>query len=199
MTILLDEAFRPLLLSKFDLDTLEKEPGVVIGTWPDSRIAYVNPAYVRFAEQNGGGEAFVSSWGIGRKLLDGYHGRLKEFYASAYDQVLNDGKMYEHNYRCPSPERQQRFRMRVYSLGKSEGLLTIHSLFLVSPHEASVDGAQGEQTYRTGDGIIVQCSSCRHVRRADKPEQWDYVFEYVAQPPPQMSHGLCPTCLPEYS
>lgn len=197
--MVLDESFRPLLVRKFDLAMLEKEPGAVIGTWPDSRIAYVNPAYLRFAEENGGGEAFVSTWGIGRQLLDAVPEHLKAFYTSVYEQVLSEGKTYEHNYRCPTPERQQRFRMRVYSLGKGEGLLMLHSLFLVGPHEASVDDTQGEQTYRSVDGLIVQCSSCRHVRRADKPEQWDYVFEYVTQAPPQMSYGLCPTCLPDYA
>jgi len=44
-------------------------------------------------------------------------------------------------------------------------------------------------------GLVVQCASCRHVRRAGS-EAWDFVPQWIAQPWPNTSHGLCESCLP---
>ncbi|MDQ3034620.1 MAG: hypothetical protein M3Y87_19580 [Myxococcota bacterium] len=56
-----------------------------------------------------------------------------------------------------------------------------------------------EALYRDPNGMLVQCSHCRRVRRGDPSvTAWDWVPEYVARPQPRTSHGLCAVCLDFY-
>jgi hypothetical protein len=78
---------------------------------------------------------------------------------------------------------------------KSEGLLAINSLRVERLHDVpSLAGL--EEVYRQDSGLIVMCGHCRRTRRAvGDPDIWDWVADYVAKQPSQVSHGLCDACL----
>ncbi len=185
-------------LSDFDLAKLDDAPGAAIGIWPDSTIAYVNEAFRTFARDNGGGPSFEKRWGLGAVYLDAIAAPMSDFFREAFAKALETHTMWEHNYRCPSPTQQQRFRMRLYPLAQRRGCLVMHSLFWVGPHEATGRDRAAKSVFLSKDGLYVQCSNCRHVRRNDRPAQWDFVHEFIVNPPANTSHGLCPTCAPIY-
>ncbi len=173
----------------------EANPGSVIGTWPDGRIGYVNQAFVDFAIANQAGPRFLEHWGPGAALFDCIPKPMREHYAKGHD-VAERGEMWEHIYSCPSPTTDQRFRLRVYPLSAGAGLLHVHTLVWRRQREAAAR-AGVEDVFSNEHGLVVQCSSCRHVQRQDRPAQWDFVLQYLVAPP-SMTHSLCPACAPHY-
>jgi hypothetical protein len=51
------------------------------------------------------------------------------------------------------------------------------------------------RSYRSADGATAQCSCCRRTRRPAAPEEWDFVPELLALPPPDTRFVFCPLCL----
>jgi CheY-like chemotaxis protein len=53
-----------------------------------------------------------------------------------------------------------------------------------------------ERTYRNEEGIIVQCSHCRRVRRiGTSAARWDWVPDYLTGREANISHGVCTLCV----
>lgn len=69
----------------------------------------------------------------------------------------------------------------------------INSLVLSREHEQPAMRPT-EELYRDPNGLISHCGHCRRVQRVRQPSQWDWVPEWVAQPPPRTSHSLCYVC-----
>jgi hypothetical protein len=63
----IDPDFRAAL-EGHDIDALDRWPGVIIGVRPDDTIGHRNPAWDRFAEENGGRER-VGDWAPPRTVL----------------------------------------------------------------------------------------------------------------------------------
>ncbi len=184
-----DQKFRELLTPE-SLDAFERSGDVTIGLWADGKIAYTNPRYARFATQNGGGTQFGDTWGIGRSVFDAISPPLRQFYQDAHHKTLESRQAWSHEYRCPTPRQQQRFRMRLVPLPFGRALVAVHTLFWVGPHPPSVSPNSAQ--FRK-DGYVRQCASCRHVLRIDE-NQWCYVPKYIDRPPEKTTFGLCPTC-----
>ena len=64
----------------------------------DLRITYSNPAWERFAIENGGPEYVFRA--AGKCVLEYISGRARDFYAQAYRRVLESYKPWEHRYEC---------------------------------------------------------------------------------------------------
>jgi hypothetical protein len=47
---------------------------------------------------------------------------------------------------------------------------------------------------REFESHLRQCSNCRRTQRAHGDE-WDWVTAHVTDPPPNISHGICPICI----
>ncbi len=185
------------LLREFDIEGLERHPHSVFGIWPDMRLAYVNPAWYRFADENGGGSNFAKKWRPGRDLFEGMPRVLHEFYKSHFQLSLSTGRPWIHTYECSSPEHHRVFRMDVLPVGGGEGLLAVNSLIVHEPHNrAALEPMIASYQHR--DGLIIQCAHCRRVQRTDGQSQWDWVPEWVRQPPETTSHGLCNVCVGFY-
>jgi hypothetical protein len=81
---------------------------------------------------------------------------------------------------------------------EGDGLLVAHSLSQETSH-TQPSSPPIESLYRDDQGVLCQCGHCRRVRRAGHDSaQWDWVPDYVAQPPADTSHGLCPLCTQYY-
>ncbi len=180
------------MFAPFDAVALNDEPSTIYALTEALRISYVNRAWSRFAQANGAtwkdGE-----WGIGAPVMDAIPAVLQPFYERLFNTALKQREVVEHDYECPSATEFRQFRMRI--LPCASGLLVVHSLLrseLIAP-EAPVM----ESLYRRHDGLVLQCSHCRRVRRADLP-QWDWVPSHVERPTVPTSHGLCMICSDYY-
>ena len=72
---------------------------------------------------------------------------------------------------------------------------TPHSLAAARTSMARAAAPAWRARYATDGDVIVQCCHCRRTRRSDGSDVWDWVPAWVASPPPETSHGICPLCL----
>lgn len=173
----------------FDLDALREDEAVVVALDHEDRITWVNDAWSRFAQDNGGTEA-VARGVVGRSYLDGVHGPLRGFFARAFARVREEGDPWELSYECSSPELYRMHRVRVAPTAGA-GLLMVHGILETRPHDRVPEVAE-EKDFRDARGVMVQCSNCRRVRRIG--DGWRWVPGWVATPSPPVSHGLCAAC-----
>ena len=196
-----DPQFEPILSSAFNPDELDRLPAAIIGLWPDTRIAYLNPAWDEFAEQNGGKALIAERWGLGAVYLDAVAQPLRPFYralldsASASTDSLHPGS---HDYLCPSAALYRLFNMQVYSLPAHAGYVLIHSLRIERPLDADKGETPDTTIYFDGNGILHQCCHCRRVKNLVKDGAWDWVPEWVEEIPRNTSHTICPPCFEYY-
>lgn len=183
------------LFNPISTAALENDPAVIFALDAHLRIAYCNTAWDRFAASNGGA-AFIRPKPIGKPLLDFIGKPLAAYYEAAYHEVLRTGEPWRHLYECSSPTVFRRFAMQVLPMNGA-GLLVVNSLCIERAHDVA-HGSFSEAAYRRPDGIVVMCSHCRRTRRAGIAEHWDWVADFVREPPHQTSHGLCPPCFEYY-
>jgi hypothetical protein len=192
-----DPDFRPLLAA-FDVAGLEEHEGTIYGLWPDGRLAYLNPSWFRFAEENGGTE-IPRRWALGANVYDAIPADLTAFYRTLLREAEHrpaPARVAPHEYECSSPGEYRRFSMQVLALGSGKGLLVVNSPVLTARPEAV--GREPlpplVEIYADEKGLIRQCSHCRRVARRDD-NAWDWVPEWVAASPRDTSHSLCSICL----
>lgn len=186
-------------LTRFDLETLEKSSYVIYGLSKDLKIIYANPAWGKFAGENGGDMETLGHY-LGTPIMDAIGGnKVQEFYQSQYEKVLSTGEKWTHVYQCSSATEYREHYQQVYPLKSNNGLLIINSIAQVAPWDEQdlADNTQTEQ-YLQSNGYIVQCSNCRQTQNALHPERWDWVPDFIAHPPKNVSHSICPVCFDYY-
>lgn len=186
-----DPAFLPLLAS-FDLAALDRDEAAIYGMWADTRLAYVNAGYQHFAATEGGPADCVQGL-LGARVIDSVLSPLRPFYEHLYQRALASDTPTTHRYDCHSPTLERRYDMRLFRLGKGEGLLAFNSLVLSRPHAQTAE-AQIARYAAPPRGIVTQCAHCRRVERWSERGRWDLVPEYIERSPPSTSHGLCRLC-----
>lgn len=191
-----DPAFRPLL-NEFADGTLESTPAVVYGVWPDLTLAYLNPAWFAFAQENQGEPTISRDWTVGRSILSAIPPPILPFFQTHYARCIGESRPWEHVYECSSPEVFRKFHMKAFPLGKAEGVLFVHSLVVESPVLASEAMPHLEQ-YVTRHGLVIQCCHCRRFRRGESSVAWDWIGAWVTKTPAKVSHGICETCFGFY-
>ncbi|MDR9435354.1 MAG: hypothetical protein RI563_00650, partial [Thiohalophilus sp.] len=85
-----DPGFRQLLAQHFSIALLEQHPGTVYGLWPDLTLAYMNPAWFRFARYNQGEPVISTDWRRGRRITDALPEVLHPFYVELYLRGLEN-------------------------------------------------------------------------------------------------------------
>jgi hypothetical protein len=178
------------------IEGFEGDRSVVYVLDDDLRLAYCNKAWDEFAEHNGGAHLQRIEQ-VGHRVLDAISEPLKAFYRSVFERSLADSTPWEHSYECSSPECYREFHMQVLPLQAPPRLVIVNSLVVEKAHER-VKRAPLTAVYRTAGGIIGMCMHCRRTRRSEEPDIWDWVPEFLAKPPDNVSHGLCPTCFRYY-
>ncbi|TDY03862.1 aldo-keto reductase family protein [Thiohalophilus thiocyanatoxydans] len=194
-----DPGFEQLLAQHFSLATLEQQPGTVYGLWPDLTLAYMNPAWFRFARDNQGEPAISWQWQRGRAVTEALPDVLHPFYVELYLRGLEqqDDRPLEHAYECSSPEQYRRFSMTLHNLGYGAGLLIINFERQVAQHRRIP--RQGDpRSYVDDRGYLVQCSHCRCYRHNQQKNHWDWIPTWLATPPDNLTQTLCPDCFNHY-
>lgn len=158
-------------------------------------LVRTNAAWSTFARANGG-EALLQRWTRGSSILSAISLVLREFYRHHYTQALVTGQRWEHDYDCPTPAQQQRFRMFVHPVAESF-LLVSNALVEAAPHDGAAWPA--DLSRYAVDEVITMCANCRRVRNPRGHLRWDWVPELVAHQPANLSHGLCEVCAPMYA
>lgn len=198
----LAEGFAERLAPHFVLENLEAHPASIFGLLPDGNIAYINPAWVRFALENGASLPDENLAWMGQRYLDVIAAPLKPFYEQLFSLAPNAGAALQpvsHVYECSSATMFRQFAMKVYGLAHGEGFIVINTLVASRPHDnrARVPQVPDRSMYENPDGLIVQCAHCRLVRRSDG-SGWDWVPAWIEHVPSGMSHGVCEVCLEYY-
>jgi hypothetical protein len=184
------------LLKGFDLVELEIRAASVYGMWPDLTLAYFNQGWQRFAAENEGEPGISQHWGLGCNILDAIDPALREYYRDAYARCLRDLTPWEHLYECSSPTLYRRLQLIAYPIAGGEGILVVNATVVEQPHDPEQNPPQqaDEKVYRDEAGVLRQCCHCRRTQRARAPQHWDLVPEWIRQPPPRISHVICPIC-----
>jgi hypothetical protein len=180
----------PAFLNARELMRLAGDASTLIALDPHYSIQWVNPAWERFARDNGGA-ATLQRFAIGTSYLEGIGGPLRDYYRSAFDNALLTGEPFYLDYECSSSDVFRRFHMLALPVG-GEGLLVTHSQIVERPHDREGHEAL-ERAYRFPSGMVVQCANCRRVRRSDG-SSWDWVPAWVTATPEVTSHGICASC-----
>lgn len=181
-------------LAPFEVDVLRTDPSTIYALSADLHVDYVNEAWTQFARANRARWA-DGEWGIGSSVMAAIPDVLRPFYERLFERARAGKVVVEHDYECSSATVTRRFRMRVLPC-ESGGLLVVHSLLRADPQpEPGVPPL--DAVYRHL-GMILQCSHCRRVQRANEPGTWDWVPAYVEHPQPKTSHGLCEVCAAYY-
>lgn len=194
--MVLAPSFAPLLAAH-DLDELDRSPNVAYGLDDELRVRFLNRAYARFFDENGGVGASADQ--LGRSVLDAIADpKLRDYYQRMFESVLGKRDHWERSFLCPSPDLDRRMRMRVFPLAANgaEGLLVVTTLEEAAEMVATGDDSD-DARYVQANGLIRMCSHCRHVQRIDDG-RWAWVPRFVEHMPANVTHGLCPLCLETY-
>lgn len=184
-------------LVSFGLSALEKEGGVCYATDSRFRLVYVNPAWFRYAAENGAPD-FGRRWGLGACVLDAVPSVLRPFFFDLYARASRqrrDPHPVQFLYDCSSHDRYRLYAMNLFALEESAHL-AVHSLRVERPHDRP-DWPPEPSRYAGRGDLMRQCVHCHRFRRAQTP-QWDWVSAWIASPPENVSHGLCPICRRHY-
>ena len=156
-------------------------------------ILWVNAAWRRFAEENGG---HCDAYEHG-SYFDGILPPFREFYRDTFADVLASGTVYTQEYECSSSDTYRLYQLRALPID-NKALILEHSHVIPFPQGADGEGNDDQlEGYRDSNGLVLQCSNCRRVRHA-ATQSWDWIAALVAQPVPSTSHGICPLCLGFY-
>lgn len=188
---------RPFL-TKAVIEQLDASPSVAYVLNGSLRIIYCNAAWDRFAEKNGGGPSRRERV-IGTDVTSIIAGPLRSYYADAFHRVIKNQSPWEHDYECSSAQARRFFHMRVLPLPKRH-LLVEHSIIVERPHDPHrLRMPPIETMYTDSQGAILMCAHCRRTRRnSNLAGDWDWVPDFVENPPQQVSQGLCENCQAYY-
>jgi hypothetical protein len=177
--------------SRFDERALADDAATLVALDEAGVIVWTNSAWSTFARENDGAEV-LTRFGVGARYLDGIAGSLRSFYDVVFSEVLGKQRIIEHDYECSSQDIERHLHLRVLPV-PGAGLLLEHSTVWRAPMERPHAEAL-EHVYRNTDGLVIQCSNCRRVRRSER-KQWDWVPAWVSRSHPATSHGMCEICL----
>lgn len=185
-------------LRDYDLRDLESDRGSIFALTPDLRLAYANPAWFRFALENGGADvpAIVTP---GVPVLQSIHGPLRRFYERRWREVMFTGERWDHPYESSSATRYRLVRSRAEPL-REGGILVTNTVAVDRPHDAFHDPVGRpfiESLYLDSTRSIAVCGHCRRARRRDGMT-WDWIPLLVEKPRRTLVYTLCPPCVDHY-
>lgn len=125
---------------------LEADTAVSFALDDKLQLIYCNPAWDRFAAQNGAPHLLAEKV-LGVPVLRSTSGELCGYYQSLYDGALADRKPMEHDFHCSSAGVERLMRMHVYPLRSAPALLIVCSLRMEKPH-AGPSGEPVQTLYR---------------------------------------------------
>lgn len=179
------------------LAEFERSRNTVLALWPDLSIAYVNPAWIRFAVENDGEPAISNSWSVGACVLDAIVPPVRSFFEEQYRKCLTEKRAWDFDYECSSADRFRVFHLRVAPPPGAEVLITVHT------PRIDFDCVREEcppilANYRQADGAVRQCCECRKFQRFGATNLFDWVPFWIRCRPQRVRQVLCPNCCSFY-
>jgi hypothetical protein len=171
--------------------TVDQSPLVSYAVDANLCLMYCNPAWNRFAADNGAPE-LVGAGALGTDLRRVMGEDLRPFYLHAFEWTAQSGEVWECLYECSSPQAFRKFQMRIHPLRPAGWSLITNAPVIERPHTGAV--TTGLTNYTNSDAQIALCSHCRGSRRTDGLEQWDFVPAHLERTLDNISHTLCPLC-----
>ena len=184
---------RNSLFEELSRDTLEHSNEVIFIVDRHLRIAYCNPAWDRFALNNGG-EDVVAARVLSTDLMSVIPEPLFDFYSQVFQRCSQCPLAFDLDYECSSPELFRLLHMNILPLRRSGGLAFINSLRVEHIHGAERPVWPVSDIYFSPDRMITMCCHCQRTRRRDASQAWDWVPEFVRTRSWRVSHGICPVC-----
>lgn len=162
------------------------------------RIIRVSPAFLEFAQQNDAPEITTPAL-INRHIWDFVAGTTtRELYAALFQKVRSVREPVRFPFRCDSPTRRRYMEMDI-SPAQNDGLCL--TAILISVEDRPAVALLDPRAPRLNE-LLEVCSFCLAVRVAD--DLWmatEYAIRHLVlfdnQQLPTLSHGVCPSCLPE--
>ncbi len=165
---------------------------------------FVNEAWDRFAEENGGAPACLGDALLGTRWLDHIAGEeVRATHAALLARALSPSsgargaivQVGECNTAITSALVSTRLQPVLLHGIEPTGVAIVHETVRARPIEEVYDPvARGVESYRDGEGRLTQCSCCRRLRDPVEGGSWDLVREVVQAPPTPVVHGLCELC-----
>ncbi len=190
------EDFSSKLLD-LDFGTLENSESSIYALSEDLNLIYFNPAFIKFSEENGVSEKILEKYSLGTSFTKAVNGeKVKKFYKSNYRKALDGKDAWHHEFECSSKNNYRLFHQGCYPLKNGKGLIIISTLMVNLPmdriQKKECDAI--EKRYIQDNGLITQCSNCRHVQSAENTKSWHWIPQWVEKMPPNVSHEICPIC-----
>jgi hypothetical protein len=185
------------LPARLPLEVLESSPHACFGLTESLDISYCNPAWDKFARENGGGPEVLSSQILKTPFLRYLPQGLVSHFRMLFKTARELGRPQAQDYECSGPQVFRSYRMQIYPLQPGCGFAVINALRVAHPHRRERFEPDDDK-YVHPDGLFHMCANCRRCRRADDPASWDWVPDYVQHPRPNVSHGVCPFCADYY-
>jgi hypothetical protein len=161
---------------------------------PAFTIVYCNPAWDRFALANNGGSA-VASRICGAPLFR-YVPRVLEYhYSKLFERAREKHVLVSANYECNSPDEFRKFCMHISPIPDTSLIAIEHSLLIYGDIPYPVLRST-DHDYGIGE-LVTMCAQCRRTKRLHD-DCWDWVPEFLRNPPDRVSYGICSECLPLY-
>lgn len=190
VSVEIDRAFRQSLRS-VDLEAVAASPDVVYVLDRELVLRGFNPAWRRFALENGGAE-ILGRYGIGRPVLDAMCSAAKTFFGRHYQRAIKQREPFELDYECSSSTLFRTFHMVAQPLANAHGLVVRNRLLEERPHDRRL--LQLCAHYFDRHDIAVQCCHCRRAQDQRDKARWDWVPEFLDDPYPHTVFALCPSC-----
>jgi hypothetical protein len=187
----------PSKFNRLDFETLENSKHSIYGLSEDLKLIYVNSMLINFAKENGVKCTILNKTPIGQPITNAILGEsVKSFYIENFTKVLKTGKPWHHAYECSSVDEFREYHQNTYRIKDGKGLIVINTLTIHSPMKEIGRKAFKalDSRYINSTGFLTQCSNCRCTQRANEPDVWDWVPEWVEKIPYNCSHSICPIC-----
>jgi hypothetical protein len=156
------------------------------------RLVDCNPAWERFAEENGG-HGLSCREVCGRLILDFVPDVLRTFYLHKYWLAKRTVAGTHLAYDCSSPDRIRLLRMTMLPL--DDLLLVTNHLRLEEKCEPRPPLTVEEAGhYIAPTGFVVMCANCRKTRRRQSETDWEWIPEMLSHDHSKVSHSLCTRC-----
>lgn len=160
----------------------------------DLRISDCNPCWDRFADDNGG--VGISLAEIrGRNIFEFIPMALWDFYKQRYADVRQSAQWLGFDYECSTPDILRLFHMSMKWVAGC-GIIVVNSRLsqrrgVVPDSHVNVD----LRLYRDDGGVTTMCAHCRKAQRRDRPDNWDWVPQFIRDYAARaIEHALCPPC-----
>ncbi|WP_273274936.1 hypothetical protein [Maribacter polysiphoniae] len=181
----------------FNLQVLENSKYPIYALSKELKFIYFNPAWSHFAKDNQFEGRALKNLSLGSPYLKSIKGVwLKLYFQKNYKKVIRTGETWHHEYQCSSNEFYRFYHQTAYPLLDKSGVLIVNTeVFKLPMDQMNIKTFEVIiERYTQPNNRINQCSNCRHTQRADEPDLWDWVPNWVEKLPINSNLSICPTC-----